>query len=311
MRQRRLPTESLGTALPAAWPLVGLLLLAAPAGAQELEPRAYSPSPTGTHFIVLGASEATGGVSVDASVPIENVEATVDSLVAGYAQAFEVFGHWASAALALSYVDGEFSGDVMDQAQRVTRTGFSDVRLRLAMSLLGNPPMTPAEFARRTPGPALGASLVIVAPTGEYLPDKLINIGSNRWSFKPELGFTWPLGRWDFELSSGVWLFTDNDDFFGGAKREQDPITTLQAHAAYTFRPRLWLAASYTYYTGGRTTVDDVRKVDWQDNTRLGVTFSLPLTRRQSLKLFFSEGVSTRIGSSFDTFGLAWQCAWF
>ncbi len=295
-----------------AWgTLVALFLLVAPAGAQELEPRAYSPSPTGTHFILLGGAESTGGVSVDASVPVENVEATVDSLVAGYGQSFEVFGHWASAALALAYVDGEFSGDVMDQAQRVTRTGFSDVRLRLATSLIGNPPMTPAEFARRTPGPALGASLVIVAPTGEYLPDKLINIGSNRWSFKPELGFTWPWGRWDFELSSGVWLFTDNDNFFGGVTREQDPLTTVQGHVAYTIRPRLWLAASYTYYTGGRTTVDDVRKVDWQDNTRLGVTLSLPLTRRQSLKLSFSEGASTRIGSSFDTFGLAWQCAWF
>jgi len=307
------PKEILNTdRLPGTILLLGsLLFVVPPLRAQELEPRAYSPSPVGTHFLLVAGAESTGGVSVDPSLPIENVEATVDALAAAYGQTFGLLGRSASAALLLTYVDGEFSGDVMDQAQRVTRTGFADLRLRLGIGLLGSPALTPAEFARRIRGPTLGASLVIVAPTGEYLPDKLINLGANRWSFKPELGVAWPIGHWYLEQSAGVWLFTDNDDFFGGVRRQQDPLTTLQTHVSYTFRPGLWFAVSYTYYTGGRTTVDEVSKTDWQDNSRLGVTLSWPLTRQQSLKLSFSRGASSRIGSDFDTVGLAWQFAWF
>src|SRR5262249_54481124 len=141
--------------------------------------------------------------------------------------------------------------------------------------------------------------------------DKVINISANRWSFKPDFGITWPLGNWYLELSAGVWLFGDNDDFFGGVKREQDPLTTFQGNVSYTFKPRLWLAAGWTHYTGGRTTVDHVRKSDWQDNDRYGITLSIPLISGQSLKLSYSSGATTRIGSDFDTYSLTWQFAWF
>ena len=138
----------------------------------------------------------------------------------------------------------------------------------------------------------MGASLIVVTPTGEYFPDKLINIGANRWSFKPEIGLTWPRGKRNLELTCGVWLFVDNDDFFGGVVREQDALTSFQANASYTFRPRLWLSAGWTHYTGGRTTVDSVRKSDWQDNDRYGLTLSIPLSTRQSLKFAASQGAT-------------------
>ncbi|HZF24643.1 MAG TPA: transporter [Steroidobacteraceae bacterium] len=279
--------------------------------AQELEPRTYSPNPIGSHFVVLSAVDSTGGVSVDPSLPIENVDGKINAFVAGYGQTFGLFGRSASVALAVPYVAVEVTGDVGEVTQRVTRYGFGDTRLRFAIGLLGSPALTPREFATRTRGPAMGASLSVVAPTGEYFPDKLINIGGNRWSLKPEIGITWPIGGWYLELTGGIWLFTDNDDFFGGVVREQDPLSTYQANVSYTFRPRLWLAAGWTYYTGGRTTVDSVRKSDWQANNRYGVTLSLPLSGQQSLKFGWSKGAATRIGSDFTTYSLTWQFAWF
>ncbi len=170
--------------------------------------------------MVLGAVESTGGVSVDPALPIENVSGTIDSVVAGYGQIFGLFGRSAGLALALPYVDAQVQGDVGEVTHNVTRTGFGDLRLRFTLGLLGSPALSPREFVRRTPHPALGASLVVVAPTGEYFPDKLINIGANRWSFRPEIGVIWPLRKWYLELSGGVWLFGDNDDFFGGVVRE-------------------------------------------------------------------------------------------
>src|SRR5262249_59337222 len=95
-------------------------------------------------------------------------------------------------------------------------------------SLIGGPALTPREFAQRHPRPTLGMSLVESAPTGQYDPAKLISISANRWAVKPELGLSYPAGRWTLEAYAGVWLYTDNDDFYGGQRRVQSPLATVQ-----------------------------------------------------------------------------------
>jgi hypothetical protein len=294
--------------------LLSVVLLAAASDgeAQELEPRAYSASPVGLNFALLAYGRSTGEILFDPALPLTDVEAHLNAGVLGYATTFEVFNRLASAALALPYVWGDVAGNVGEIDRReVSRSGPGDARLRFAINLIGDPAMTPAEFARRTPRTTLGASLVIVGPAGEYMSEKLVNIGANRWAFKPEVGLSHPVGRWYFDVYAGIWLFTDNDAFFGGVRREQDPLTSFQLHVSYNFRPRMWLAIDGTHYTGGRTTVNGVQNADRQRNTRLGMTFSLPIGRSQSLKFNWSDGASTRFGGDFTTYGVAWQWAWF
>jgi hypothetical protein len=165
-------------------------------------------------------------------------------------------------------------------------------------------------LSRAQSRPQVGASLVIIAPTGQYESSKLINIGSNRWAFKPEIGLALPVGRCLLETSVAAWFYTDNDAFFGGRRRQQEYIAALQAHLTYSFRPGWWIAASSTYYRGGRTTVGGIENDDVQGNSRAGVALSAPLTAHQSLRLVWSSGVSTRFGGDFDTWGLFWQYAW-
>jgi Putative MetA-pathway of phenol degradation len=278
--------------------------------AQELEPRAYSPSPVGTHFLVAGYARTSGDVVFDASLPFSDVDAQLNAGTLAYGQTFGVLGRWASVLIAAPYVWGDVSGKVNEEANSITRSGPGDPRLRLSVNLVGGPALTPAEFSVRKPATTLGTSLTVVPPLGEYDPAKLINIGANRWAFKPELGLSFPVGRWSLEGYAGVWLFGDNDEFMGGVRREQDPIGALQFHASYTFRPRLWVAVDSTWYSGGRSTVDGVEKNDRLENTRVGATLSLPIGDRQSLKLTWSDGASTRVGGDFSTFGVAWQYVW-
>jgi hypothetical protein len=292
----------------AAW--VALALASAGAASQEMEPRSYSPSPVGMSFVGLAYLRSSGGVAVDATLPIENVDASLESAVAGYVRTFALAGRTASVGVAVPFVWGHVEGDVFEERRDVRRQGFADGRLRLAVNLLGGPAHDPREFAARVPATTLGASVTVIAPTGEHMADKLVNLGSNRWAFKPELGLYQPLGAWSMEAAAGAWFFTDNDEFFGGSRRQQDPLTTAQLHLSYTFRPRLWLAASATWYGGGETTLDGVHKADRQDNTRIGVTMSVPLGRGHSLKVGWSDGVTSRIGSDFSTFAVAWQYAW-
>jgi hypothetical protein len=263
------------------------------------------------NFLGLSYLRSTGGAGVDPSLPLENVSAEVDTVSLGYARTFGLLGRSASIGFVLPYSRADVSGDLREQQRAVTRSGLADPRLRLAINLFGGPAVNREEFAALTPSTTLGTSLTIVAPFGRYDSDRLINLGSNRWAFKPEIGVYQPLGPWSLELYGGAWFYADNDDFLGRFRREQEPIATLQAHVSYTFRPGLWLAADATYYAGGRTTINGVQRDDRQENTRVGLTFSLPIAKGHSLKLKWSEGVTERIGTNFTTFGATWQYTWF
>jgi hypothetical protein len=290
---------------------LSILAVAILAGAQELEPRAYSPNPTGANFVLAVYGHTSGDVVFDPSVPITSVEASMNTTALFYGRTFSLFGRSASAAVQLPYVWGTVDGDVFEERRSVYRSGLADLRVRLTTNLLGGPALSPRDFASRRPRTTLGASLVALAPTGQYDPSKLVNVGTNRWAFKPEVGLSHPSGPWFLELFAGAWLFTPNDDFFGGSRREQSPLFAVQGHFSYTFRPRLWLAGDATFYTGGRTTVDGAEKADLQRNTRLGVTLAVPVKRRSGLKASWSRGVATRIGGDFQTLAVGYQLLWF
>jgi hypothetical protein len=194
----------------------------------------------------------------------------------------------------------------------VDRTGLGDARAKLSVNLLGGRAVGLKEFARVERPTIVGLSLSIAAPTGQYDATKLINLGAHRWAFKPEAGISHRVSSWTIEGYAGVWLFTDNDAFYTGSSiRSQERILTFQSHVSYTFKPRLWVAADGTWYSGGTTTVNGVRKADLQRNSRVGATMSLPIGRWHSLKFSGSTGATTRVGSDFNTLGVAWQLSWF
>ena len=290
--------------------LLAVLLCAAGAGAQELEPRAYSPSPVGLNIALLSYLYSSGGVVTDPSVPVQNIDAKINTGVLYYGRTFGLLGRSANASVLLPYAWGRISGDVFEERREVTRAGLADLRLRFAVNLLGAPALSPKEFATRPPRTTLGVSLTVGAPSGQYDEARLINLGSNRWAFKPEIGLSHPMGPWVFDLYAGAWFFTPNNDFFGGVRRTQQPIGVVQGHVSYVFRPGLWLAANGTWYSGGKTTIDGVGKEDLQKNTRVGVTLAVPFGRSQSAKLSWATGATTRLGSDFDTYAIAWQYRW-
>jgi hypothetical protein len=298
------------TAIPVF--LTGLILSIGPASAQDLEPRAYAASPVGLAFLAVIAGHSSGGVLVDPSLPVEDVRATVNSLGLGVGKVFDLFGHTALAvaALPLAWVDA--SGRVGENAAQVSRNGLADPRIKLSVNLVGGQALSAPEFAKAQRRTILGVSLTAIPPLGQYDRTKLINLGANRWAFKPEIGVSRLVRtKWTLDGYAGVWLAMANDEFYpGSSHRTQRPIVALQAHVSYTARPRLWIAADGTWYSGGRTTVDGIEQGDLQRNSRLGATVSLPLARQQSLKINGSVGATTRAGSDFRTIAVAWQMSW-
>jgi hypothetical protein len=249
-------------------------------------------------------------VAFDPSGPIEDGSALVNTTALSFTRAFRLAGRSANAGVALPIIGGHIEGLFLGEPAEAGRFGWGDPRFRLAVNLYGAPAMTPQEFAAYRGRTIAGVGITVAPPLGQYDSSKQINLGTNRWSFKPELGLSRVYGKWVLEMMAGVWLFTDNEDFFGGSTREQDAIAALQFHLTYRFARTVWLAADATYYTGGRTTIGGRQNQNLQRNSRIGATFSTALDRRQSIRVSVSTGAYTTIGADFTSVAVGYNYAW-
>ncbi len=280
------------------------------ASAQSLEPRAYANAPAGLNFLLLGYAYQQGDVLLDPSVPVKDLSAEIHSAFLGYVRSLNVWGKSGKIDVLVPYAWLSATGTVQEEGRSRYVSGFSDPSLRFSVNLYGAPSLSLEEFKSYRQDTILGVSLLVTMPFGQYDSDKLINIGTNRWSFKPEIGISQALGRWTLEAAAGVTLFTENHNFLGDKTREEDPIYSLQGHLIYNFPRGIWAALNATYYTGGRTSIDGVKGDDQLDSWRLGATLSLPIDLNNSIKLYASSGVYTRRQGNFDLVGIAWQYRW-
>lgn len=278
--------------------------------AQEMEPRSYSNAPVGLNFLIAGYAYTQGGVAFDTSLPLTNPDLTTSSAVLAYGRVLDLWGKSAKLNVILPYTDLSGSADFAGQPVERNVAGFADPIFKLSVNLYGAPALSLKEFAGYEQDLILGASLRVTAPLGQYDDTRVVNLGANRWSFKPELGISKALGPWTLEATAAVTLFTDNEDFFGGNDRSQDPLYSLEGHVIYGASSGIWGSLDATYFTGGRTTLNGERGNDLQQNWRLGGTLAFPVDRHNSIKLYASSGVSARTGNDFDLVGIAWQHRW-
>lgn len=165
--------------------------------------------------------------------------------------------------------------------------------------------MKMAEFRNWQQGLVIGTSLLASIPVGDYTSRQVINAGANRWMLRPGLGMSYRMDRWQFEFKGEISFFEDNDDFYNGIKSEQDPLYAVSSHLIFDLRKGRWISLDANYFWGGESKKNGLRVDDRQDNSRLGLTFSMPITPKFSIKLFASEGVATRIGNDFERYGIS------
>jgi hypothetical protein len=293
--------------LMAALALIG----ARGAAGQELNPGAYTVSPVGANFVGTTFQFSSGDLTFDPAVPIQEAHSRLSTIALSYGRALDVAGRSGTLLVVVPLVGGRQHGIVLGQFAEATRRGIADMQVRMGVNVYGAPAMTLRELAQSGRRTALGVSLTMSIPVGQYDPAKLINLGTNRWAFKPEVGFTHNTGgRWLFEVYGGVWLFTTNHEFFSNSVRSQQPIGSSQFHVRYTFKPGLWLSANANFYSGGRTTVDGKVNFDLQRNSRAGATFNLPLTRYDALRFAISRGAYTTIGADYTSVSAGYTHAW-
>ena len=287
--------------------------------AQDLSPRAYVITPLHSNAITLTWSFYDGSINYNGALPVSGATGTYSVPIFSYYHAFSFFGRSANVVAALPYAAGNFQGTVMGAGTHLYRSGLLDSVYRFSVNLKGGPAMPVEKYMKWRQKVLLGVSLKVVAPTGQYDPTKLINWGTNRWSFKPEFGYSqrWG-GKWVLDGYFGVWFFTTNSDFWsrniyfaGTRSQSQSPIGALEGHLSYDFKPRLWASLDGNFWFGGKTTVNGVQDpLSEEKNSRIGGTVAIPITRHQSLKFSYSTGTYIRFGGNYQNVSAAWQYSW-
>lgn len=278
--------------------------------AQVLEPKLYANVPVGVNILFMGAGHTEGAIPGNQSLGLENPNLKINSAIFAYARSFDVLGHNAKFDLILPY--STLSGTAQQYGMDVSRNvrGMADAKARLTFNLLGAPSLSLQEFASYKQDTIVGVSIQATIPTGQYDSSKLINIGRDIWSIKPAIGISKRVSNYTFEFAADAEFYTTNDNFYGGIKREQDPIYSTQVHALYTFRRGMWLALGITYYVGGEYSNDGIGINKELKNSRMGMTFTMPINKQNSIKIFGSTGINTQYGSDFDGIAIAWQYSW-
>jgi hypothetical protein len=299
------------------WCLCVFLVLGLPflCLAQELEPRRWSHLPIGTNFAGGGYSYTEADISFDPVLRIENVQMEKHTWAVKYIRTFELFQKSVRIGLIQGFQEGRWTGLVDGVPTSIKRSGLSDSFLRFAMNLYGAPPLEGKEFAayreKVDDETIVGTALVVQLPTGDYMDDKLINLGTNRYTFRPQLGVVHNRGKWSMELTGEVYLYTDNDDFFNGNKLEQDPYYTVQTHLVYTFRPGLWAAVGAGYGYGGESTVSGVDKNDRRENLGWALSLGYPITRQLGVKAaYLGTRTQESVGQDTDSIAVGFAMFW-
>jgi len=286
------------------------MLLIGNANAQDLDPRRYTNIPVGQNFLALAFVYSEGDVFFSSSAPLTDAKIRVDGPAIAYLRTFSIAGKSASVDISLPYAC--VAGSALLNGERASRKvcGLADTAFRLSYNFIGAPATELREFARRKRTTVVGTSVQIGMPTGQYDADRLLNIGANRWYIKPEIGVSLPLNRWSFEFAAGVRIFTDNSDFLGDVNLAQDPLYNIQSHVIYDLTPRQWVSLDANYFFGGDTIQDGVPSAARQNNSRLGMTWTVALNSKHLLKFLAHTGVIGRISNDSDTFTVAWSYRW-
>jgi hypothetical protein len=280
---------------------------------QDLAPRAYVITPLHSNAVTLTWGFYDGGLNSSGTIPIV-ATGRYSVPVFSYYHSLNFFGRSANLTASLPYGVGNFQAAALGKERSAYRSGLADFGLRLSVNLIGGPSMPAETFSRWKQKTILGASLRVIAPTGQYRPTQLVNWGINRWAFKPEIGYSRRWDKWVVDGYAGVWFYTRNQADFNipqPAPSTLDPVGSFEGHLSRDFGGGTWISLDANFWWGGVTTLNRVRNpATLQTSSRLGGTGAFRVSRHQSIKISYSKGTYVRYGGDFQAISLGWQYSW-
>lgn len=292
--------------------LTALSLAIAPLTSWADNARDWQNVPTDLNMLFGYYNLVDSNTPIDTSLPIDGLSLNADVYILRYARSFGIAGRSSAIQILQPYADTAAS---FDNARFFTGTkhngGMGDTQVVLVHNIFGGPALSKEEFAKWTPETFLTGALTVTTPNGDYDKNRVINIGANRWAFKPELGFGTPIGPTWLEINTWVSLFGDNDNYQGNSKLEQKPLYAIEGHYSYTINRALWASLDGTYSRGGESKIDGVWQDNKQESSLLGASMGFMLSPQLGGMLAYTDTVTERSGSpDVNTWTLRMQYVW-
>ncbi len=292
--------------------LIALLFLGTKSFSQDVEPRRWTTLPVGIKILGAGYGYTSGEIFFDPVLQAEDVSVSVNTFIVQYVQPFKLGNRLARLDVNVPYNIAKWEGLVQGVPTAVHRNGFADPRLRLSVNFIGPKAMGPKElfeyFKTHPTYTTVGASIAVVLPLGQYFEEKLLNLGHNRFVFRPQIGMLHNWDDWSFELSGSAFIFSRNNDFFGGKQRKQKPIYAIQTHLIKKFESKLWASISAGYGSGGISIVNEVSNNDQRGNFLGSFAVGMPISKKQAVKIAYINGQTLKdVGANTNSFILAWS----
>ncbi|NCF72865.1 MAG: transporter [Gammaproteobacteria bacterium] len=274
------------------------------AAAQDIEPRRWTPLPAGINLLGAGYVQVEGDVFFNPVLKIEDGTVSGQAAAISYVRSFAVGERLARLDVLLPWANMRWSGLLDGSPATVSRVGLTDPSVRLSMILAGGKPDKLA-----TSHTVVGAAIKISVPMGEYFDDKLLNLGENRFIVRPQIGVLHTRGNWSYELTGSVFLYGDNNDFYGNSTLQQEPLYAAQAHVIRTFdKPGYWVALSAGYGWDGQSTVDGTRADDSRRLSLSALAVGIPVGTKQGLKFAYVRSrTNTSTGGDVDSVSVGWS----
>ena len=293
------------------WFVLAALLISDEACAQSTAPRAYDNTPVGTNQLELRYAYVQSNASIDSALIVTGANLRLDQGTIDYTRYLGVLHRlmWVEAALPVAGLSGSITGTNIQGST----IGVGDSSYQLAMLLKGGPALTVAQFESYKPTTSLGVSLSITAPTGLYHSDKILNLGSHRWAFKPEIALTHPFGpeqKWEFDAYANISFYTDNASYHGSEILRQQPLTGLEGHISYSFNDSVWVSLDTRYSFHGTTFLNGVTQNNAQRNFILGSRMNISLNPRNSLVFEFAKALVHDNGPALVGFSVKYDFTW-
>ena len=294
-----------------AWIAVCAIYFPCAVYGQFTDPRTYANAPVGVNQLELDYTYATADDSIDTSLAIGGSHLEVNELAVAYIRTFGIMRRlaWVKASVPFAYISGSVGGS----GQSRSVAGAGDASLQLTSVVLGGSALSVADFEKYEPTTTVGVSLTVSGPSGQYDPNKVVNLGSDRWSFKPEIGISHPFGsdqKWVVDGYFYVYFFTDNTEYHGKEVLRQEPLPGLEAHISYSITRDLWVSLDANYAFRGTTFVDGVDQNDAQKNLNVGTETYWTLSSRHSIAFLFAKSVMHENGPIFTEVALKYFHSW-
>ena len=271
----------------AAWILTAIVLVPASAMAIDIVPRDYVPAPSGTNLTGLYYLYGRYGQLNLSGIGTFKNGTRLDSNIGIFRQIR--YGDFDGRAWSLQLVVpfGGIDGQIARNKLPGTG-GIGDILVSAGVSFLPHP----------DPTYNIGIVLYTSLPTGDYQANRTLNLGTNRFSFDAQIGYTQAIGQkfWFDAAIDGIFYTTNNDPGLNGRRLTQRPTGQLQLWFGYMPDAASLLSVGYAAQTGGLQQIDGIATGARTESQQVRVSYQRFLTASFQVATVLSRDIAVTGG---------------